>query len=427
MIAATAGVLKETSEMRELSILRPVRSATQSRSEIERMIIKNMDEDTTPAELHATEITVKKLGLAPAGFQYRQFLIQLLAEQVAGYYDPKSKQFYLADWIDLDAQKPVMAHELTHALQDQHFNLRRFEHWPKGDGDAGMATRALVEGDATLAMTLYIAHNPLGALAFLKSMKAGMAATEQLDRAPRALRESLLFPYVEGGDWARDLYKRGGWASVSRAFSDLPKSTEQIMHSEKYFAHESPVKVDLPDIARLLNSGASEIRSQKSEVNRRSQDPSPKSPAPRLWKRVDYDVNGEWGYYMILDEFLKSPDESKRAAAGWGGDRYEVYEGPNAGDVFIAQLSVWDTERDAREFFDAYVKRTALRYPEAVRLDSPTPESQTSNSRLETRNSQSGRTAEGAGVIELRGTRVLIQEGGPNGGSAMEIARALWQ
>src|SRR5947209_1051079 len=123
--ATTEAVLKETSEIRQLSILRPVQSGTLSRAEIERSIIKNLDEDITPAEMHANEVTLKKLGLAPADFQYRPLIIKVLTEQVAGYYDPKSREFYLADWIDLDGQKPIMAHELTHALQDQHFNLRR--------------------------------------------------------------------------------------------------------------------------------------------------------------------------------------------------------------------------------------------------------------------------------------------------------------
>jgi hypothetical protein len=95
--------------------------------------MKNLDDEITPADMHASEVTLKKLGLAPPDFQYRAFMIRLLTEQVAGYYEPKTRQFYLADWIDIDGQKPIMAHELTHALQDQHFNLRRFDHWPKGD------------------------------------------------------------------------------------------------------------------------------------------------------------------------------------------------------------------------------------------------------------------------------------------------------
>ena len=276
LIAATQDVLKETSTIRQLSILRPVQSSAQSRAEIERALIKSLDEDTTPASLHADEVTLKKLGLAPMDFQYRALMLRVLTEQVAGYYDPKTRQFHLADWIDLDGQKPIMAHELTHALQDQHFNLRRFEHWPKGDSDAELAAHALIEGDATLAMALYVANNPLVALAFLKSLGAAGMASEELDKAPRALRESLLFPYQDGEKWVNALYKRGGWNEVSQAFTTLPQSTEQILHPEKYFAHEAPVKVTLPDIAPALNASSraevrdqrSEIRGQRSEISR---------------------------------------------------------------------------------------------------------------------------------------------------------------
>src|SRR5205807_2586027 len=262
----TQEVLKETSDVRQLTILRPVQSSTQSRAEIERAVIKNLDEDTSPGDLHASEAMLKKLGLAPPDFQYRALMIRLLTEQVAGYYEPKTQQFHLADWIDIDGQKPIMAHELTHALQDQHFNLRRFEHWPKGDSDSELAAHALIEGDATLAMALYVASNPFRALAFLKSMGANGIATEELDKAPRALRETLLFPYQEGLNWTRVVYKEGGWKSVSDAFAALPQSTEQILHPEKYFAHEAPVKVTLPDVTSLLNGRGkrSGIRGRKS-------------------------------------------------------------------------------------------------------------------------------------------------------------------
>src|SRR5437660_3973861 len=266
LIAATVDVLKETSEIRQLSILRPVESSTQSRAEIERTLIKNLDEDMTAAQAHASEVTLRKLGLAPAEFQYRALMIRLLTEQVAGYYDPKTQQFHLADWIDLDGQKPIMAHELTHALQDQHFNLLRFEHWPKGDSDAELAAHALIEGDAMLVMLQYVANNPLRALAFLKSLGATGLPSEELDKAPRALRETLLFPYQDGQKWVSGLYRQGGWDRVSKAFTELPQSTEQIMHPEKYFAHEAPVKVTLPDITKSLNAGSTSASSGRWAV-----------------------------------------------------------------------------------------------------------------------------------------------------------------
>lgn len=392
VVEATAEVLKETSELRELPILHPVKSNTQSRDEIEHYLIKNMDEDTTPAEMHASEVAMKKLGMVPQDFQFRAFLIKLLAEQVAGYYDPKQQEFFLADWIDIEGQKPVMAHELTHALQDQHFNLRRFDKWPKGDSDAELAAHALIEGDASLAMSVYMARSPLRIIALMKSMGTSQSSTELIDSAPRSIRESLLFPYEEGMQWVTQLHRRGGWSLVSKAFTELPQSTEQILHADKYFAHEAPIKLTQPDISSALGAG---------------------------WKRIDYDVNGEWGYYLILDEFLKSERESKQAAAGWGGDRYSVYEGRKPGEVCITQLSAWDTEQDAIEFFNAYAKRTELRYKTISALPS--------KSDGESTEAKAWQTDEGNVLMQRRGQRVLIVEGLPEKTDAPGLISKLWK
>ena len=391
IVSTTEAVLKETSDLRQLAILKPVKSGAQSRAEIQHMIVRNLDEETTPADLHAAEVVLKAFGLAPADFQYRPFLIKLLTEQVAGYYDPKAQQFYLADWIDLEGQKPVMAHELTHALQDQHFNLRRFEKWPKGDSDAELAAHALIEGDATLSMTLYMAKYPLVALAFIRSLGSLDAATEQFKQAPRALRESLMFPYEEGSAWATQLYKRGGWQMVSDAFTKLPQSSEQILHADKYFSYEAPLKVTVPDLKTVLGPN---------------------------WKRIDSDVNGEWGFYLILDEFINDSEQSKQASAGWAGDRYVVYEGTRPDQVFVVELSAWDTENDSKEFFDAYAKRTQRRYSndQGAETNSATDLSE----RLE------WKTANGSVVLERRGTRVLILEGLPSGAEVNAIDRAVW-
>jgi hypothetical protein len=410
IVATTVAVLKETSEIRELPILRPVKSGAQSRAQIERMIVKNLDEQTTAAEMEAAELLLKKLGLAPPEFQYRAFVVKLLTEQVAGYYDPKAQQFYLADWIELEGQKPVMAHELTHALQDQHFNLRRFEKWPKGDSDAELAAHAMIEGDATLAMTLYMAKHPLVALAFIRSLGGSNMSSEQFKQAPRALRESLVFPYEQGTEWATQVFKQGGWKSVSAAFTKLPLSSEQILHPEKYFQYEIPQKVALPDVRTLLGSS---------------------------WKKIDYDVNGEWSLYLILDQFINSPVESKRAAAGWAGDRYEVYQGPKPGDVFVAQLTAWDSENDAREFYEAYAKRTWRRYPGAESIDLGSGRSQTFHHVVSEEIGQAAgpagaekqgwRTSEGTVITELRGSRVLIIEGIPASADFKALLKSLWQ
>lgn len=384
--AATEEVLRETSELRQLPVLRTVKSGAQSRAEIERMLVRNLDEESSPEQMRASELALKRLGLLPADFQLRPFIISVLTEQILGYYDARTQTFYLADWIDLGGQQPVIAHELTHALQDQHFDLRRFEKWPRGDSDAELATHALVEGDATLAMVFYLTRDLKRAVAMMKSMNGG--ATERIDAAPRVLRESLLFPYEQGLLWVRQLQQRGGWSLVSKAYTDLPRSTEQILHPEKYFAHEAPVKLELPDLSAALGKG---------------------------WRRIDYDVNGEWGYYLILDEFLRAPDQSRAAAAGWGGDRYALYENSQTRETFLAQLTAWDTEADAREFFDAYARRVVLRYKDAAPSEAST----------ETR--RAWLTSEGGVRIERRGVYVLVLEGVPAKVEESELLKRGWQ
>jgi hypothetical protein len=383
---ATSEVLNETSELRKLSILKQVKSSALSRAEIEQALIKNLDESETPEETHNSEIALKKLGLAPADFQLRPFIIKLLTEQVAGYYDPKTQEFYLADWIDIDGQKPVMAHELTHALQDQHFNLRRFEHWPKHDSDAELSVHSLIEGDASYLMLQYVTKSPTRQIAFMKSMMTGGAgSTEQLDKAPRVLRETLMFPYFQGMNWVAQVYKRGGWDAVSAAYTKLPKSTTQILHPEKYFAGEEPKKVTIRDISASLGKG---------------------------WREADNDVEGEWGFYLLLDEYLQSSDVSKKAAEGWGGDRYALFLGPKESDVLMAEKTAWDTEADAREFFDAYVKRTSKRYgvePSQVSSDGAR---------------QFWKTKEGGALVELTGASVLVLEGVPEGVDADALVKA---
>src|SRR6266403_3308285 len=377
LIAATSEVLKETSELRQLAILRPVQSSTQSRLEIEHMLIKNLDEETTPAQMHAAEATLERLGLAPPDFHYRALMLRVLTEQVAGYYDPKSGEFHLADWIDLDGQRPVMAHELTHALQDQHFNLRRFERWPKGDSDAELAAHALVEGEATLVMIQYDFEQQGMKLDLSKiaSLTDGMLEQDNdndaknypvLAGAPKVLKENLQFPYLYGAGFVGAVLKSRSWNGLDTSYVTLPSSTEQIMHPERFLDRDDPVKIEMPDLAGALGAD---------------------------WKKADGDVNGEFGYLVALAEFIPKRT-AKTAAAGWGGDRYALYENKVSGALMLAQFTTWDTEGDAKEFFDAYTERTSRRYKLAKPMES-------------NQQRRVCETGEGLASIELRGKDVV--------------------
>ncbi|MEK7829980.1 MAG: DUF6782 family putative metallopeptidase, partial [Acidobacteriota bacterium] len=380
VLEATTQLLEEVSKMRGLKILSPVKSGAKSRSQIEQEIIRGFEEETTPEEIDAMNKTLIAYGLVPKDFNYREFMIRLMTEQVAGFYRPKTKELFLADWNDLEQQKPVMVHELQHALQDQHFNLMRFEKWPNGDGDRETAIHALIEGDATALMYNYQLKPMGGDITKLPSI-VGFAdqPVPQAERekqkvylsAPAALRESLVFSYIYGAAFVQEMLKKRGWAGVSQAFTDLPQSTEQILHFEKYLANEMPIKVELPDVSKQLGEG---------------------------WRRLDADVNGEFGYTLILAEFI-GKKEARATAAGWGGDQSVLYENSKTGQLMLTHLSKWDTEKDAAEFLRAYTQRTTKRYPTAK------PRA------MKSEDERAFQTPDGEVFIQLRGQAVLVIEG----------------
>ena len=397
-INATDDVLKTVSRMRELEIKEPVKSAFKTRDEIEQSVMRDLDESTPPAEFAASQKTLVRLGLVPKDFQLRDYVVKLLREQVAGFYEPKTKEFYLAAWLPIGEQKKVMAHELVHALQDQHFNLRRFEKWPKGDADAELAAHALVEGEATLVMIIYDIEE--SGLRGFDITRLGPLTERLLDNdsepsdpnypvlsaAPRVLRENLQFPYIYGAGFTQAVLKNGSWAGLNSAYTTLPASSEQIMHPQKYFAHEMPVKIETPDLASLFGKG---------------------------WTRADADVNGEFGYFVILSEFLPK-FAARTAAAGWGGDRYDFYENKASGANALVQYTTWDTPADAKEFFAAYSERTEQRYKLKHEADNAVVR-------------RVYETDEGLASIELRDKDVVMIEGAESREQLARLSERVWQ
>lgn len=326
-------VLRETSAVRGLTIKRKVLCGVQSPAQIQAMLKKNMAKSVATNELKAANIYFKQLKLAPDDFNLPDYYLQMMSEQLAGYYDTRTQQFHTTSRVDRLQLQTVMAHELTHALQDQHFGLAKLEKWPKHDSDARLAMQALVEGDATLAMTQYTARNPLRALALLASSAMSADASKTFLAAPSVLQESLTFPYIKGLLFASALHARGGWTEINQAYKNLPASTEQILHPEKYFARELPAKVPFRDLSPSLGKD---------------------------WKLLDHDVNGEFGLQIVLQEHLKEISESAEAASGWAGDRYAIYQGPK-GASLVAQVTIWDNESEAGQFTQAYIRHANLR------------------------------------------------------------------
>lgn len=396
-LASTEDILKIVSRLRALDIKQSVKSSFKTKDEIEQSVIRDLDENTPAEDFEATQKTLIKLGLVSKGFHLRDYVVQLLREQVAGFYEPKTKEFYLAAWLPISEQKRVIAHELVHALQDQHFNLRRFDGWPKGDSDAELAAHALVEGEATLVMIEY--DFELQGMKFdinnVGSLTDNMIAQDSdsdaknypvLAGAPKVLKENLQFPYLYGAGFVGVVLKNRSWRALDSCYANLPSSTEQIMHPERFLERDNPVKIEVPDLADSLGAD---------------------------WKRADGDVNGEFGYLVALAEYIPKR-AAKIAAAGWGGDRYALYENKVTGTLVLAQYTTWDTENDAREFFDAYSDRTQKRYKLANPMDS--------NARRRV-----SETGEGLASIELRGNDVVMIEGVQNREQLARVSERMWQ
>lgn len=394
---ATEEILKAVSRLRQLEVKHPVKSGLKTKDEIEQSVIRDLDENTPPEELDATQKTLIKLGLIKKDFHLRNYIVQLLREQVAGFYEPKTKEFYLAAWLPLSDQKRVIAHELVHALQDQHFDLRKFEKWPKGDSDAELAAHALVEGEATLLMIQYDFDQQgirfdLSKLGSLTETMLDMDSDNDsknypvLAAAPMVLRENLQFPYIYGAGFAQAVLKARSWPGINASYKSLPASTEQIMHPQKYLAGEAPVKIELADLTSALGRG---------------------------WRQADTDVNGQFGYQVLLADFIPKPT-ARAAAAGWGGDRYALYENKETGALALAQYTAWDTALEAREFFDAYLDRTEKRY-------------NVSRPRAPLTRHLIYETSEGVASVELRNNDVVIIEGAESREQLDKLSAKLWQ
>ncbi|MDQ6693899.1 MAG: hypothetical protein M3014_05695 [Chloroflexota bacterium] len=255
-----------------------------------------------------------------------QLQVDLLTEQVAGYYDPKAKDlFVLSGQSTLSPlSRMTLAHEYTHSLQDQYYDLTRLLPDKSTNPDRDSAVRSLVEGDASLSGFKYAANYFSQAEIQNMLKESGGASTTVLDRAPLYVREGLNFPYDEGVNFVNQLLKVDGFRAVDRAFASPPTSTEQIIHPEKYIStpRDEPVPVTIPPLTSTLGTG---------------------------WTLKDSGTSGEFDARVEL-ETGKAPN-AKDASAGWGGGQYAFYL--NGKDAVIVQSLAWDTTKDADEFDSA--------------------------------------------------------------------------
>ena len=244
-LATADEVVKEMSQITGWSIKTPLKKSIRSRADIHAYILKQMDDEKDPKGRYASARSAEAFGLIPKGFNLDTFLVDLLTEQIAGLYDPKAHEFYIADWIPADEQRMVMAHELTHALEDQHFDIEPWVHAARPNDDAEMARESVLEGSAMAAMLEYELKGKGLKLRdlpeFDPSVFVGdLAETPVLKKAPPFIKDSLMFPYFSGLTFSMSVLKSGGWPAFTGVFARPPANTQQILHPEMYFANQTP-------------------------------------------------------------------------------------------------------------------------------------------------------------------------------------------
>lgn len=334
-------------------------------------------EDTPRDEFDALSDVLETLGVLDSGAGLFDLILASQEEQVIGYYDQRDKALFVAG-DSAEAPSPftriALAHELTHAVTDQHFDLERLDRLrERGKDDEVSAFLALVEGDATLVMLQYLQEDLTPGEQAAAAAEQGEFSTESYDNMPVFLQEALLFPYAEGLVFARALHERGGYDLIDRAYRDPPTSTEQILHPERYLdSRDDPQEVELPNVRDALGSG---------------------------WSRLLEGGFGELDLRLLADRQVASGGLGTRdaadAAQGWDGGAYQALT--SAAGTLVAALTTWDSEAEATEAERAFSRWLPLRYGN---IGSP----------IEV-GSGSGRgweSADGAGFVLRAGSELLI-------------------
>jgi hypothetical protein len=397
-------ILSFASNDTKLPIEHKVKRKLISRDEVNHYLQEKFDEDEGAKRMERSEIVLKKFGLLDRDFHLRPFMLSLLTEQIAGFYDNKTKTVNLLDWIEPDEQKPVLAHELTHALQDQKIGLTKWSsvslnntsHNVQDDNkhlqvdEADTARSAVAEGQAMAVFVDYTLRPTGKTLADapeiadrLKDQVQDTSGSPVMARAPLLLQESLLFPYSEGLNFEQAIMvKAGRQAAFADVLTNPPSSSFEIMHPEAYMAHAPVPMVRLPDIHPLL-------------------DPE--------YTPYDIGVMGELDV-RILIELFGGREMADALAPAWNGGMYYAAQRKSAvttaekestASLGLIYYSRWKNRDSARSFMHTYAAQIPRKYSGVV--ERPADE--------EDEKEQVFSTGEGDVLISMSGTGVFIAEG----------------
>ena len=333
-------VLNDMTEITGWKLKSPLKKSIRSREDIHAYVLAQMNDEKDAKERYASKRSAEAFGLIPKGFDLDTFLVDLLTEQIAGLYDPKAHEFYIADWIAPDEQRIVMSHELTHALQDQYFHIEAWAHAAKPDDDAELARESVLEGSAMAGMIEYILRDKGLKLRELPDIDPSafvgdLADTPLLKKAPPFIKDSLMFPYFSGLTFSLSVLRTGNWAGFDAVFAKPPAGTQQIMHPDLYRANKipAPLKVDLP-------AGV---------------------PGPG-WSKLEENTMGEFGWKEVLKQFLDD-EQAKKVAAEWDGDDYVTFEQKDTKRLMLFTRTRFNSGGMTSVFFGAYMEALKRKYP----------------------------------------------------------------
>ncbi len=313
----------------------PVAYGWMSKSQLRKFLAKRIKKTLKPDEIYADELGLKMFGLVPQDFDLRKSTIDLLTEQAAAFYDYDTKKLFMLEGSPVDEETTTLAHELSHALADQHFDLERFMDENPANDDENLAHTAVVEGQASWLMLAYDLKEqgqpPAPTAQMLKSIEdsSDQSMTEYpvLKGSPLYIQQSLLFPYTEGSAFFDAVYKKMGEASFSAVFTDAPVDTSQIIHPERYFAHQVSAT---PELVKLPNGPSEEITEGSL---------------------------GEFDHRILLRQYL-GETEANELAPHLAGGAFKIYRNGHkkTAPALLDYASLWDSRGEAEAFFAAYQK-----------------------------------------------------------------------
>jgi hypothetical protein len=327
-------IVRTLSGITGLAEKHPVPYGRMTKRQLRQFLNKRIKKTIKPEEIRADELSLKMFGLVPQEFDLKKSTIDLLTEQAAAFYDYDEKKLFLLEDSSLAAETTTLAHELSHALADQHFDLEHFMEDSPANDDENLAHTAVVEGQASWLMIAYELkqkdQNPAPTSEMLKSVgdssEDSMADYPVLKGSPLYIQQSLLFPYGEGTLFFDAVYRKMGKASFSAVFADPPADSGQVIHPERYFRHEKAATPEIPKPA-LASEG----------------------------KEISEGSVGEFDHRILIRQYLGEA-KAKQLAPHLRGGQFRVVASGKAHKPVLEYASEWDSEEQASSFFAAYRK-----------------------------------------------------------------------